>query len=213
VNTWSLSAGRAALTAASGAPALLFVRAVPVEAASTALGRLRRSCPGARIVVLTSNAGRDRLAPLGLADDFVAYRPARFGLLAAGLRVIRALHRQRFDRVIVPYVGDRRDYANVARLARAVAGPNAVWLDCGPGADPVAIERSGAIGWREALGGAAAPLGRHWLYSLARFVCLAAATAAAMAILSILAVVLLALVALRPDRTGGDGHSTSGAPS
>jgi hypothetical protein len=185
---------------------LLFVRSVPVAEAVACLRWLRQQAPGTRVAVLTSAAGCAPLEAAGVSDACEIYEPARMGIAAAGpLRLLR-LARRRFDVVVVPHVGNRRDYRNVARFALALRGRVTLWLQCDAvpsGGDPRLVLDPVVLDdvWPEARN-----RGRYRAALLAavKWPALVAVYAAAMVILAVAAAILLPLVWLKPD-PGGKG--------
>ncbi len=183
---------------------LLFLRSVPVAEAVACLRWLRQQAPGAEVTALTSAAGRAPLEAAGVIDVCEIYEPARMGIAAAGpLRVLR-LARRRFDVVVVPHVGNRRHYWNVARFALALRGRVTLWLQCDAlpsGGDPRLVLDPVLLDdvWREARNRGAY---RAALLAAIKWPALLAVYAAGMVVLAVSAAVLLPLVWLKPDPAG-----------
>jgi hypothetical protein len=195
----ALESAKSGRTRAAGAMKALFIRSVPVPMAIRALEQLRQR--GCRPIVLTNVDAGGQLKARQLAEQIVPYRGTRFGLLAAGLRDIVALRRERFDLVIVPFTGSITPFWNVARLALALGGKRCVWLDCGETGASAGLDAchdvSVARWWRESH---PFDLLRHALLACFRLPGLLLFYVAAMLMLSIVAAVLLPLVWLKPSR-------------
>jgi len=134
-------------------------------------------------------------------DACEIYDGARLGVAAAGLRRIRRLTRRRFDIVVVPYAGDRRDYWNVARLALAVRGGATLWLPCDRlperGDLQAVLPRVALVDWwRETR---ATTRLRLLLLGAIKWPALIAGYALGMVALAALAAILLPLVWLKPS--------------
>lgn len=110
-------------------PALLFIRATPLPQAVRALSNLRRAFPHAYVTTLTHESSRRAIEDTGLVDRIFVLTGSRFGVLAAGLRLILMMRRQQFDYVIVPFTGRRCEaFWNVGRMALAFGGRRTIWL-------------------------------------------------------------------------------------
>jgi hypothetical protein len=180
---------------------LLFLRSVPVVQAVPCLRWLREHAPATTITVLTSASGRAALEQAGAGDAYEIYEGHRMGIAAASPRRLVHLARRRFDVVVVPYVGDRRDYWNVARLALAIRGGLTLWIRCDAlprAGDPlVVLDRvSLADWWRDTR--APAQL-RLLLLRIAKWPALVVAYVVGMIFLAVLAAILIPLVWLKPD--------------
>jgi hypothetical protein len=185
---------------------LLFLRSVPVALALPGLRWLRQHAPGTTITVLTSAAGRAPLEEAGVIDACEIYEGQRMGIAAWGPRRLADLARRRFDVVVVPYVGDRRDYWNVARLALAIRGRVTLWIKCDglpSGGDPrLVLDRVVlADWWRETR--TLAQL-RLMVLRAVKWPALVIVYVLAMVFLAVLAAILLPLVWLKPDPEGKD---------
>ena len=185
---------------------LLFLRSVPVALALPGLRWLREHAPGTTITVLTSAAGRAPLEEAGVIDACEIYEGQRMGIAAWGPRRLADLARRRFDVVVVPYVGDRRDYWNVARLALAIRGRVTLWIKCDGlpnGGDPqLVLDRVILTDWwRETR-----TLGqlRLMVLSAVKWPALVIVYVLGMVFLAVLAAILLPLVWLKPDPEGKD---------
>lgn len=133
-----------------GRTRILFIRSVPMPAAVAAVAWLRGRWPAANLTVLTSETSRADLTATGCVDHAVIHRARRFGLWAAGPRLLVALRRGRFDAIVVPHTGLPDACWNVARLALAVGGGKSLWLRCAPD-QPHSLAaislRASAIAW------------------------------------------------------------------
>jgi hypothetical protein len=188
----------------AGLRSLLFVRAVPAALALPALRWLREHAPATTITALTSAGGRAPLEEAGVIDACEIYEGRRLGIAAAGLRRLIELGRRRFDVVVVPYVGDRRDYWNVARLALAIRGRVTLWIKCDglpSGGDPQLVLDRVVLAdwWRETRTPARL---RLLLLRALKWPALVAAYALGMVFLAVLAVILMPLVWLKPEPEG-----------
>jgi hypothetical protein len=188
---------------------LLFLRSVPVVQALPCLRWLREHAPATTITVLTSAAGRAALEQAGVGDAYEIYEGPRMGIAAGSPRRLMELARRRFDVVVVPYVGDRRDYWNVARLALAIRGRLTLWIKCDAlpsGGDPrVVLDRVVlADWWRETRTPAQL---RLLLLRAAKWPALVVAYVVGMVFLAVLATILIPLVWLKPDPERKDGYS------
>ena len=181
-------------------PSLLFVRSVPLAMALPALRWLRENASGATITALTSPGAKPALEGDGVVDACEIYDAPRLGVAAAGPRRIQQLTRRRFDIVVVPYVGDRRDYWKVARLALAIRGTATLWLRCDhlpERGDPQVVLPRVALAdwWRETRTTARL---RLLLLGAIKWPALVAGYVLGMAALTALAAILLPLVWLKP---------------
>lgn len=179
---------------------ILFIRAIPLPVTEGALAEIRRTQPRARLEVVTNAAAGAPLLERGLADAIHRYDRRRFGILAAGPRLLLRLRRRRFDVVIVPYVGRRQRFRNVARLALVLRGRRTLWLDAegeSRAGDPL---RGPALTWDE-WWRSVTPRDRLRLAVLraVKWPLLGLAYAVAMPALSLLALVLFGLVWLKPQ--------------
>jgi hypothetical protein len=186
-------------------PSLLFVRSVPPALALPALRWLRENASGATITALTSTSGRRALEGSGMVDACEIYEGRRLGIAALGPRRLFGLARRRFDVVVVPYVGNRRDYWNVARLALAILGDVAVWIKCDGlpgGGDPrVVLDRVVlADWWRETRTPTRL---RLLLLRALKWPALVVAFALGMVVLGLLAATLIPFVWLKPEPEAG----------
>jgi len=183
------------------AASLLFIRSVPVPMAQAVLARLRRAYPDATVTALTSPASARPIEETEAVDEIQAYRSSRFGLRAAGARLLFALRRRRFDYVIVPTTGAHwLPFWNVGRVALAIGGRTAVWLPCDRTAETIDLDRCLPISvhaWRRSASvstrlRALALTGLKWPLLTVFY-------GVSMILLAILALVLLPLVWLKPD--------------
>jgi len=182
----------------------LFIRSVPMPVARAALRHIRNEYPDATITVLTSPSGAVPLDETGAVDEIQTYRPRRFGLVAAGPRLLLALRRRHFDRVIVPFTGRHwRPCWNVGRLALAIGWHTAVWLPCDAPAGAIDLERCTPIWrgpWQSSLRGLTRL--RHRVLSTLRWPLICVCYVVTLALLVGLAAVLVPLVWLTPNPRG-----------
>ena len=181
---------------------VLFIRAVPLTQALPALRWLRAQMPQAAIVALTSSGAAPAIEGSDTVDGVRIHDRARFGAGPAALRHLAPLWRLAPDLVVVPCVGNRRAFRNVARFALAIRAGSTVWLDCArlASGDPQerVLEAIARAEVRDAAPGA--PQLRRALLGLLRWPLLIGAWAIALLLLTVAIAVLRPLVWLAPDR-------------
>lgn len=194
------------------APAMLFIRSVPVPIAQGLVTRIRRAYPKATLAALTNAGGVEPLEATGAVDEIHPYRSRQFGLLAAGAALLLRLRRRRFDCVIVPFVGTRwLPFWNVGRMALAIGAHRTVWLPCEAATPDVDLERCPSVSfrdWRRSVG--VLTRVRLAVLRLLTWPLLTVFYVGSMALLMGLAVVLLPLVWLKPTDPAATRRDESG---
>lgn len=192
------------LASATAAPSsLLFIRSVPLPATLRMLRLLRHAYPKAHLTVLTSPGTIAAITAEQVVDCIIPYVRPRFGLLAAGPKLLWQLRCRRFDRVLVPYVGPSwRPFWNVGRMAGMATGKETLWLPCDP-ASAGNLEICHRVSLAEWLSQLQSVTGVRWLVLQALkwpFLCLFYLVA--ILFLSVLALLLIPLVWLKPAEDG-----------
>ncbi len=112
-------------------PRILVVRSCRMPFFEAAVRWVRRSNADADIVALSHPGFEDALRSAGVAGT-IEVRGGRFSVTRVGVRGIRRLRRERFDRVVIPQMDESRArHANLYRLAATTGAPSVVLF--GPG--------------------------------------------------------------------------------